>query len=42
MLALTASTGFMIGILPVDQFMLLVTGAFSFYFSKNGNQNQPL
>lgn len=34
MIAFTACLGFSLGILPVDQFMLLATGAFAFYFSK--------
>lgn len=37
LLALTASAGFMLRILPVDQFMLLATGAFAFYFSKKAD-----
>lgn len=35
LLALTACGGFLIGKLPVDSFMILATGAFAFYFSKN-------
>lgn len=42
MLAATACAGFLIGVttpqkddgLPIDQFMLLATGAFAFYFAK--------
>jgi len=33
-LTCTACYGFIRGILPTDQFMLLATGAFSFYFAK--------
>lgn len=40
LLALTASVGFVIGILPVDQFMLLATGAFAFYFSNKGSTTE--
>lgn len=35
-MALTACVAFLIKILPVDQFMLLTTGAFAFYFSNKG------
>lgn len=37
LLALTASVGFIISKLPTDQFMLLATGAFAFYFSNKGD-----
>lgn len=37
LVALTACVGFLIGKLPVDQFMLLASGAFVFYFAKPGN-----
>lgn len=40
LLALTACVGFIIDKLPVDQFMLLATGAFAFYFSNKGDQNE--
>jgi hypothetical protein len=33
-LALTACIGFIIGKLPVDQFMILTMAGFSFYFGK--------
>lgn len=32
-LTVTACIGFICKILPVDQFMILCTGAFAFYFS---------
>lgn len=35
-LTFTSCAGFLLGKLPVDQFMLLVTAAFSFYFSNKG------
>lgn len=40
MLTLTACVGFMIKLLPVDQFMLLATGASAFYFTNKGNGGQ--
>ena len=36
LLAITACAGFIMGMLPVDQFMLLAVAAFSFYFSHKG------
>lgn len=36
-LALTACIGFMMGKLPVDNFMILVSSAFAFYFSNKGD-----
>lgn len=39
-LTLTACGAFLIGKLPVDQFMLLTTAAFSFYFSNKGNSDE--
>lgn len=36
-LAGSACAGFIMKILPVDQFMLLATGAFAFYFSNKGD-----
>lgn len=36
MLALTACIAFIMGKLPVDQFMLLAATAFTFYFSNKG------
>lgn len=39
-IALTACIAFMLGLLPVDQFMLLATGAFSFYFSNKGTPSE--
>jgi len=38
-LAVTACAGFLMKLLPVDQFMLLATGAFAFYFSNKGSSN---
>lgn len=38
MLTLTACVGFLLGLLPVDQFMLLAAMASSFYFSHKGNE----
>lgn len=40
MLALTASIGFLIGKLPVEQFMVLTSSAFAFYFSNKGDNSQ--
>lgn len=37
-LALTACVGFMVGKLPVDNFMILASSAFAFYFSNKGDQ----
>lgn len=37
-IALTSCVGFVLKILPVDQFMLLATGAFAFYFSNKGTK----
>lgn len=39
-LTLTACGAFLMGRLPVDQFMLLTTAAFSFYFSNKGNSEE--
>jgi hypothetical protein len=39
-LTVTACVGFLMGILPVDQFMLLAIGASSFYFSNKGDSSQ--
>lgn len=36
MLATTACTAFLMGILPVQEFMTLATAAFVFYFSNKG------
>lgn len=38
LLTLTACLAFLRGLLPVDQFMILTTGAFSFYFSNKGTK----
>ncbi len=40
-LAATACAGFILGRLPVDQFMILAMAAFAFYFSHKGDPNQP-
>lgn len=43
-LTLTACAGFLMGKLPVDQFMLLAIAASSFYFSNKGSagdENKP-
>lgn len=37
MLTLTACAAFLLGKLPVDQFMLLAVAASSFYFSNKGD-----
>lgn len=36
-LTVTACLGFILGKLPVESFMLLITGVFSFYFSNKGD-----
>lgn len=40
LLAVTACVGFLTKLLPVDQFMILVSGAFTFYFSNKGDPNK--
>lgn len=35
LVALTACVGFFIGKLPVEQFMLLASGAFAYYFTRD-------
>lgn len=40
-LTLTACAAFLLGKLPVDQFMLLAIAASSFYFSNKGDSSQP-
>lgn len=40
MLMGTSCVGFIKGILPVDQFMLLATAASAFYFSNKGDNSQ--
>lgn len=37
LVAITACFAFIKGILPTDQFMLLATAAFLYYFRKDGN-----
>jgi hypothetical protein len=39
LLALTSCVGFLLGMLPVENFMLLASGAFVFYFSNKGDSN---
>lgn len=39
-LTLTACVAFLLGILPVDQFMLLAIGAYAYYF-RNSNGESP-
>lgn len=41
LLTITACVGFIIGKLPVDQFMILAIAASSFYFSNKGDTTQP-
>lgn len=41
LLAITACVGFLKGVLPVQEFMILATGAFAFYFSNKGNAGEP-
>jgi len=41
LLTLTACVGFIIKLLPVDQFMILAIAASSFYFSNKGENSQP-
>ena len=41
LLTITASAGFIIWKLPVDQFMILAIAASSFYFSNKGDNTQP-
>jgi len=39
LLALTACLGFLLGMLPVENFMILISSAFAFYFSNKGDSN---
>ena len=41
LLAFTACIGFVLKLLPVDQFMLLCMGAFSYYFTLKNNDKTP-
>lgn len=41
LLTITACAGFIMKLLPVDQFMLLSVAASSFYFSSKGDPSQP-
>jgi len=41
LLTVTACAGFVMGKLPVDQFMILAIAASSFYFSNKGDSTQP-
>jgi len=38
-LTITACAGFIVGKLPVDQFMILAIAASSFYFSNKGDKD---
>ena len=40
LLAVTACIGFAAGLLEAKDFMLLATGAFSFYFANKGDNSQ--
>ena len=40
LLALTACVAFFIGKLDQDNFMILATGAFSFYFANKGDESK--
>jgi len=40
LLALTSCIAFLLGILPVEQFMTLTVAAFTFYFSNKGNTDE--
>jgi hypothetical protein len=39
-LTVTACAGFILGKLPVESFMVLISGAYAFYFSNKGDKNQ--
>ena len=41
LLTLTACAGFLMKLLPVDQFMILAMAAASFYFSNKGEPSEP-
>lgn len=41
MVAVTACIAFIIGKLPVPEFMILAVSAFSFFFSHKGDVTQP-
>lgn len=41
LLTLTACVGFLMKLLPVDQFMILAMAAASFYFSNKGDPSEP-
>jgi len=40
MLSLTVCISFLLGVLPSDQFMILASAAFAFYFSNKGNTDE--
>lgn len=40
LIALTVCIGFIIGKLPVEHFIGLVSGVFAFYFSNKGSSNE--
>lgn len=39
MLAVTSCIGFMLGKLPVENFMILSSGAFAFFFANKGDKS---
>lgn len=41
LLTITACAGFLLGKLPVDQFMILAIAASSFYFANKGEPSVP-
>ena len=42
MTALTVCVGFLMGKLPVEFFIPIVTGVFGFYFAYKGDSNLPM
>lgn len=41
LMALAAVVGLFIGKLSAEQFMVLASGAFTFYYANKGDQSQP-
>lgn len=41
LIAATACAGFLTRVLPVQEFMILATAAFAFFFSNKGDATQP-
>jgi uncharacterized protein YqgC (DUF456 family) len=39
-LTITACVGFIIGVLPVDNFMILAVSAYSFFYANKGNPKE--